>query len=105
MGSSPVSLECAEFCPFPGALGTGHELSEERARAVRGSGARVVLSGLGGDEFMEAFRTRVLNWLISSCSSGLVAWYSSSRHGALSNVDLGFTCFGSPQLTRYRRRS
>ena len=52
MAKSPASLEFREFCPFPGALGVSNELGDERADAVRKSGCRVVLSGLGGDEFM-----------------------------------------------------
>lgn len=52
MASSPASLQYLEFCPFPGTLGVNKELSEERATAVHKSGCRVVLSGLGGDEFM-----------------------------------------------------
>ncbi len=52
MAKSPASLEFREFFPFPGALGVGNELGDERSDAVRKSGCRVVLSGLGGDEFM-----------------------------------------------------
>lgn len=52
IAKSPASLEFREFCPFPGALGPSNELGDERAYAVRQSGCRVVLSGLGGDEFM-----------------------------------------------------
>lgn len=51
MAKSPASLEFREFCPFPGALGVSNEL-DERSDAFRRSGCRVVLSGLGGDEFM-----------------------------------------------------
>ncbi|MGA7794089.1 MAG: asparagine synthase-related protein [Candidatus Acidiferrales bacterium] len=52
MTKSPVPLEFREFYPFPGALGGSDELYDERPNAVRKSGCRVVLSGLGGDEFM-----------------------------------------------------
>ena len=52
VGSSPASLECAEFCPLPGRLGIGLKIGDERADIVRGGGYRAVLSGIGGDEFM-----------------------------------------------------
>lgn len=52
VGSSPVSQECSEFNPLPGNLDSGHKLEAERAAVVRNGGYRVVLSGIGGDEFM-----------------------------------------------------
>ena len=52
VAKSPASLEFREFCPFPGTLAVSNELCDERSDAVRMSGCRVVLSGLGGDEFM-----------------------------------------------------
>jgi asparagine synthase (glutamine-hydrolysing) len=52
MAKSQASLELCTFYPFPGALGVRNELCEERAEGLRKSGCRVVLSGLGGDEFM-----------------------------------------------------
>ena len=52
VATSSASLEVHEFSPFPGTLGVSNELSDERADAVRKSGCRVVLSGIGGDEFM-----------------------------------------------------
>jgi asparagine synthase (glutamine-hydrolysing) len=52
MAKSPTSLGFREFCPFPGALGVSNELGDERSDAVRKGGYRLVLSGLGGDEFM-----------------------------------------------------
>ncbi|MGA8429225.1 MAG: asparagine synthase-related protein [Candidatus Sulfotelmatobacter sp.] len=52
LGRSRVSLECSEFCPLPGALGVGQQLGDERAAVLRAGGYRVVLSGIGGDEFM-----------------------------------------------------
>ena len=52
LGTSPASLECADFCPLPGALGSGQSLDTERTEAVRSGGYRAVLSGIGGDEFM-----------------------------------------------------
>ena len=51
LGTSPESLACTEFCPLPGAFGSGRTLDTERADAVRKGGYRAVLSGIGGDEF------------------------------------------------------
>lgn len=51
-GNSAASLECFEFCPLPGALGIARETCDKRAAALREAGCRVVLSGMGGDEFM-----------------------------------------------------
>ena len=52
MAKSSGALEFREFFPFPGALGVNNDLGDERAETVSKSGCRVVLSGLGGDEFM-----------------------------------------------------
>jgi asparagine synthase (glutamine-hydrolysing) len=51
LGTSADSLACTEFCPLPGALGFGRTSDNERADAIRSGGYRVVLSGIGGDEF------------------------------------------------------
>jgi asparagine synthase (glutamine-hydrolysing) len=52
MAKAFSSLEFREFCPFPGTLGVSNELGDERSVSIRKSGCRVVLSGVGGDEFM-----------------------------------------------------
>jgi asparagine synthase (glutamine-hydrolysing) len=52
VGTSPASFECTDFCPLPGAIGSGQKLAVERADAVSGGGYRSVLSGIGGDEFL-----------------------------------------------------
>ena len=52
LGSAPASLDCPEFNPLPGHLGSGRHLEAERATIVRDGGYRAVLSGLGGDEFL-----------------------------------------------------
>jgi asparagine synthase (glutamine-hydrolysing) len=51
-GSFPASLQCSEFCPLPGALGSRGKLGDERADVVRRGGYRAVLSGIGGDELL-----------------------------------------------------
>jgi len=50
-GNSVASLEYREFSPLPGQLGTGQKTGDERTDIVRSGGYRVVLSGIGGDEF------------------------------------------------------
>jgi asparagine synthase (glutamine-hydrolysing) len=52
LGSSPGTFEYSEFAPLPGDLGTGRHIEAERAQVVRNGGYRVVLSGIGGDEFL-----------------------------------------------------
>jgi asparagine synthase (glutamine-hydrolysing) len=42
----------SEFNPLPGHFGSGRDLESERADVVRAGGYRVVLSGIGGDEFL-----------------------------------------------------
>jgi len=51
MESSGAPLQPAEFSSLPGYLGFGRELEAKRAATVQGGGYRVVLSGIGGDEF------------------------------------------------------
>ena len=52
LGTAPASLEYTEFSPLPGYLASGRHLEAERAAVVQGGGYRVVLSGIGGDEFL-----------------------------------------------------
>jgi asparagine synthase (glutamine-hydrolysing) len=49
--NSPVSLQCSEFRSLPGTLGERRKVGAKPADLGRG-GYRVVLSGIGGDEFM-----------------------------------------------------
>lgn len=49
--SESASLEYPEFSFMPGYLGAGRQVEADRARVVRDSNCRVVLSGMGGDEF------------------------------------------------------
>ncbi len=48
----PVSLQHHRFVALPGGLGTGQELEAQRATIRQQGGYRVVLSGIGGDEFL-----------------------------------------------------
>ena len=52
LGNSPSSFRYPEFASLPGHLGAGRPIEAERASIARSGGYRVVLSGLGGDEFM-----------------------------------------------------
>jgi asparagine synthase (glutamine-hydrolysing) len=49
-----ASYQISKFVGFPGPLGNRRELEVERAAIIRGGNYRVVLSGIGGDEFMGA---------------------------------------------------
>jgi asparagine synthase (glutamine-hydrolysing) len=52
LGTAPASFECTEFNPLPGYLASGRHIEAERAAIVQGGGYRVILSGVGGDEFL-----------------------------------------------------
>lgn len=86
LSSSPNSLQCSEFCVLPGALGTKRELDDERAGVVLGGGYRVVLSGIGGDEFMGGVpdpRTHladlIVQFKLASLTTQLMAWSLAKR--------------------------
>jgi len=79
--TSPASLECADFCTLPGALGFGKKLDTERADAVRAGGYRAVLSGIGGDEFMGGvpnpraqLADLIMQFRFVSLARELIAW-------------------------------
>jgi asparagine synthase (glutamine-hydrolysing) len=51
--SSPSNLwQCPAFEPLPGRIGFGCQMERDRAAFVQNGGYRVVLSGIGGDEFL-----------------------------------------------------
>jgi asparagine synthase (glutamine-hydrolysing) len=52
LGTSPGPLSYQGFEPLPGRLGMSGPLEINRGEIVREGGYRVVLSGIGGDEFM-----------------------------------------------------
>jgi asparagine synthase (glutamine-hydrolysing) len=51
VGTSSAPLRCPEFSPLPGTLGVVRTIVDQRADIMRQGGYRVVLSGIGGDEF------------------------------------------------------
>lgn len=81
LGTSPAPFECSDFAPFPGLIGTGRALEVERGNVVRHGGYRVVLSGIGGDEFMGGIPDPnaqlgdlILNLRVVRLARELVAW-------------------------------
>jgi asparagine synthase (glutamine-hydrolysing) len=50
--TSQTALECPEFRALPGYLGTERQLDDDCADVARSGGYRIVLSGIGGDEFL-----------------------------------------------------
>jgi asparagine synthase (glutamine-hydrolysing) len=81
MGSSPGSLALEEFCAIPGALRFGDYLAAERAEHVRNGSYKVVLSGIGGDEFLGGvpdprshLADLILQFRFISLAKQLIAW-------------------------------
>jgi asparagine synthase (glutamine-hydrolysing) len=52
LATNPLPLKYDDFLALPGYLGAARPLEEERAVAVSSGHYRVVLSGIGGDEFL-----------------------------------------------------
>lgn len=52
LGTAPASLQLLEFNACPGFLSSCRNLDAERAAVVRDGGYRVIISGVGGDEFL-----------------------------------------------------
>jgi asparagine synthase (glutamine-hydrolysing) len=90
LGSSPASLECSWFSPVPGALGVCKKLGDERAAVVRRGGYRVVLSGIGGDEFMGGvpdprgqLADLIVQFKLVSLATQLTAWSLAKRRSCI----------------------
>src|SRR6266404_6307963 len=76
-----ASFGYPDFAPLPGYLGAGRKIEAERAALVRDSGYRVVLSGLGGDEFMGGIPNPsahladlIVRFRLVSLAKQLIAW-------------------------------
>ena len=70
-----------QLLPFARSSRIGQKLDTERADAVRGGGYRVVLSGIGGDEFMGGvpdprahLADRIVQFKFVSLAKQLIAW-------------------------------
>jgi len=86
LGSTPARLELPEFSALPGCVGTAREIEAERARVIQSGGYRVVLSGLGGDEFMGGIpdpspqlADLIVQGKLVTLSQQLMAWSLAKR--------------------------
>ncbi len=86
LGSAPTPPELLEFSALPGRLGTSQAIEAQRARVVQHGGHRVILSGLGGDEFMggipdpsAALADLIVEGRLVTLSHRLMAWSLAKR--------------------------
>jgi asparagine synthase (glutamine-hydrolysing) len=76
-----ASLECPDFTALPGSLGVGRRLEAERASVIQNGGFRVVLSGMGGDEFLGGIpdpraqlADLIVQFRLATLAQQLIAW-------------------------------
>ncbi|MCU1302684.1 MAG: Asparagine synthetase [Candidatus Sulfotelmatobacter sp.] len=86
LAASPFDIEAKEFSGLPGFVGYGRQLEMKRAAIVNGGGYRVILSGIGGDEFMGGIPNAapqladlLLQLKVSTLAAQLVAWALAKR--------------------------
>ena len=88
--NSKLLLDGREFNALPGSLGIGRELEIERSTILRKGGYRVVLSGMGGDEFLGGvpdpsalLADLIVQFKFSRLASELLAWSLEKRRPIL----------------------
>jgi asparagine synthase (glutamine-hydrolysing) len=88
--NSKLLLDAGEFNALPGSLGIGRELEIERDAILRKGGYRVVLSGMGGDEFLGGvpdpsalLADLIVRFNLSRLWSELLAWSLEKRRPTL----------------------
>jgi len=108
LGAVPVSMECSEFSPLPGYLGSGEHLDAERAAIVRDGGYRVVLSGLGGDEFMGGIpdpspqlADLVVRFELTKLAKQLINWSLIKRRPCIHILGQALAQLMPPSLGQY----
>jgi asparagine synthase (glutamine-hydrolysing) len=86
LATSPGQIEAKEFSGLPGFVGYGRQLETKRAAIVNGGGYRVILSGIGGDEFLGGIPNAapqladlLLQLKIVELAAQLMAWGLAKR--------------------------
>jgi asparagine synthase (glutamine-hydrolysing) len=86
LGNSFHSFQHSDFRPFPGHPGTTNKIGGDRAQVIRSGNYRVLLSGIGGDEFMGGIpdpspqlADRIVRFELSSLTRELAAWSLAKR--------------------------
>lgn len=102
------SLKHPEFSAFPGCLGYARNVEAERATIVARGGYRVVLSGIGGDEFMGGIPnpSPLLGDLICQCrfvalARQLAAWSLVKRRPWIQLLGEAVTDLLPPSLAQH----
>jgi asparagine synthase (glutamine-hydrolysing) len=90
LASSPAELEAQQFSALPGLLGHARQLETERAAILESGGYRVVLSGIGGDEFLGGIPNPaplladlLVQFRLMTLGKELVAWGLAKRRPAI----------------------
>jgi asparagine synthase (glutamine-hydrolysing) len=90
LSNSRLLLEDSEFNALPGSLGIGRELEAQRAAILQNGGYRVVLSGMGGDEFLGGvpdpsalLADLIVQFKFCRLASELLAWSLEKRRPIL----------------------
>jgi asparagine synthase (glutamine-hydrolysing) len=81
-----ASFRPESFCVFPGSLGISETFAQERSAAIASTASRVVLSGIGGDEFMGGvpnpttlLADLLVQFRLLSLAKQLTAWSLAKR--------------------------
>jgi asparagine synthase (glutamine-hydrolysing) len=105
---SPAGLQYPSFVPLPGSLGTELPLERERAQVVRQGSYRVVLSGIGGDEFLGGIpdptpqlADLILQFRILKLARQLIGWSLVKRRPWIGLLGQAFLDLLPPSLTQY----
>jgi asparagine synthase (glutamine-hydrolysing) len=81
-----ASFRPKSFCVFPGSLGISETFAQERSAAIASTAFRVVLSGIGGDEFMGGvpnptalLADLIVQFRLPTLTKQLTAWSLAKR--------------------------
>lgn len=101
-------LEISKFTALPGTLGSESGVSNQRAQVMRDGGYRIVLSGVGGDEFLGGIPdpTDQLGDLIVQCrfvnlGRDLIRWGLVKRRPAIQLLARAFLELWPPSISHY----
>lgn len=108
LGTSLTALKYLDFVSGPGYLGAWRVIEEERAAVVRNGRYRVILSGIGGDEFFGGIpdpcahlADLIVQFKLIALAKQLMAWSLAKRKPWIQILWLALVDLLPPSLGQY----